>query len=231
MEQLFSALEEAIERAPAIALGAAFVWGILSVLLSPCHLASIPLVVGFITGMGTIRTRRAFAIASVFSLGIFTTIGALGVVTALLGRLIGDVGRVGNYAVAVIFLAIGLHLLGVIPMPWSAAGKVSPKRKGLGGAYLLGLLFGITVGPCTFAYFLPVLGVAFLSGETNVMYGTLLVLVTAAGHCSIIIGAGTSMGALQRYLNWSESSKTTSILKKICGVLVILGGLYLLGKA
>jgi cytochrome c-type biogenesis protein len=231
VEQLFSALEEAIEKAPAIALGAAFVWGILSVLLSPCHLASIPLVVGFITGMGTIRTRKAFVIASVFSLGIFTTIGALGAVTALLGRLIGDVGRVGDYFVAVIFLAIGLHLLGVIPMPWSAAGKVSPKRKGLGGAYLLGLLFGIAVGPCTFAYFLPVLGVAFLSGETNVLYGILLVLVTAAGHCSIIIGAGTAIGALQRYLNWSESSKTTSILKKICGALVILGGLYLLGKA
>ena len=231
MEKLFTALTQAIEKAPAIALAAAFVWGILSILLSPCHLASIPLVVGFMTGIGNIRARRAFLISSVFAVGIFITIGVVGAVTALLGRLIGDVGNTGNYIVAVIFFLIGLHLLGVIPMPWSGGGRMTPKRKGLLGALILGLLFGIAVGPCTFAYFMPVLGFAFLSGQTNAVYGTILVLVTAVGHCSVIVGAGTAAGAVQRYLNWTESSKATAVLKKICGVLVILGGLYLIWNA
>jgi len=231
VEKLFTALAEAIEGAPALALAAAFVWGILSILLSPCHLASIPLVVGFMGGMGRIPTARAALIATTFAAGIFITIGVVGAITALLGRLVGDVGSVGNYLVAVIFFAIGLHLLGVIPMPWSAAGRASPRRKGVLGALILGLLFGVAVGPCTFAYFMPVLGFAFLSGRTNTLYGTVLVLITAAGHCAVIVAAGTAASALQRYVDWSESSKATAVLKKVCGVLVIIAGLYLIWKA
>ena len=39
MGELFGVLSRAIEGAPAVALSAAFVWGVLSVVLSPCHLA------------------------------------------------------------------------------------------------------------------------------------------------------------------------------------------------
>ncbi len=108
---------------------------------------------------------------------------------------------------------------------------MAPKRKGVLGALVLGLVFGVALGPCTFAYFMPVLGFAFLSGKASVPYGTSLVLLAAAGHCAVIVAAGSAAGALQRYLNWSESSRATAIVKKICGVLVILGGLYLLWKA
>jgi len=45
---------------------------------------------------------------------------------------------VGNYFVAAIFFVVGLHLLGVIPMPWSGPGQVNMKRKGLLAAFLLG---------------------------------------------------------------------------------------------
>ena len=231
MEKLFTALTEAIEKAPALALTAAFVWGILSILLSPCHLASVPLVVGFMGGIENLRASRGAVIASVFAAGIFITIAVVGAVTALLGGLVGDVGSAGNYVVAIVLFVIGLHLLGVIPMPWSGGGRLMPKRKGLVGAFVLGLLFGVAVGPCTFAYFMPVLGFAFLSGQTNALYGTVLVAVTAIGHCSVIIAAGTAAGALQRYLNWSESSRATAVLKKVCGILVIISGLYLLWKA
>lgn len=50
--ELFSWLAKAIEGAPYIALIAAFIWGILSILLSPCHLASIPLIIGYIDEQG-----------------------------------------------------------------------------------------------------------------------------------------------------------------------------------
>lgn len=231
MESLFTALTEAIEKSPAIALAAAFVWGILSILLSPCHLASVPLVVGFMGGVENLRASRGAVIASVFATGIFVTIGVVGAITALLGGLVGDVGSAGNYVVPIILLVIGLHLLGIVPMSWSGGSRLIPKRKGVLGAFVLGLLFGVALGPCTFAYFIPVLGFAFLSGQANVLYGIFLVSVTAVGHCSVIIAAGTAAGALQRYLNWSESSRATAIVRKICGVLVIMGGLYLLWKA
>jgi len=228
MEELFTTLTRAVEGTPLIALLASFVWGVLSILLSPCHLSSIPLIVGFIDQQGQMRTRRAFVISALFAVGILITIAAVGGVTAAAGRMMGDVGRVGNYVVAVIFFAVGLYLLDVIPMPWSGPGQVGMKRKGLLAAFLIGLVFGIAVGPCTFAYMAPMLGVTFKLAATNLGYGVLLLLMYGVGHCSVIVLAGTFTSVVQRYLNWNERSKGAVILKRGCGVLVLFGGLYLI---
>jgi cytochrome c-type biogenesis protein len=92
-------------------------WGILSIVLSPCHLASIPLIVGFISEQGRGTVRRAFWTSTLFAAGILITIAVIGVITAAAGRILGDVGRYGNYFVALIFFGVGLHLLGVIAIP------------------------------------------------------------------------------------------------------------------
>ncbi len=228
MEKLFTSLTHAVEGTAYIALLASFAWGILSVLLSPCHLASIPLIVGFIDKQGLMSTRRAFAISSLFALGILITIGIVGILTGLAGRMVGDVGQYGSYFVAVIFFLVGLHLLDVIPMPFSGPGQVGMKRKGLLAALILGLVFGIAIGPCTFAFMAPVLGLTFKLARTNLATAILLLVVYGLGHCSVIVAAGTATGWVQRYMNWNETSKGTIILKRICGVLVLLGGLYLI---
>ncbi len=231
MQELFAALTRAVEGTPLIALGAAFVWGILSIVLSPCHLASIPLIIGFIDEQGRISTKRAFFISTLFSVGILITIGAIGVITAAAGRMMGDVGKYGNYFVAVIFFVVGLHLLDVIPMPWGGPGKVGLKRKGMLAAFILGLVFGIALGPCTFAYMAPMLGVTFKLASTNLAYGVLLLAIYGVGHCSVILLAGTFTEVVQHYLHWNERSRGAAILKKVCGVLVLLGGVYLIWTA
>jgi len=231
MEKLFTTLTHAVEGTPGVAIGASFAWGILSIILSPCHLASIPLIIGFIDEQGRISTKRAFLISTLFAAGILITIAAIGAVTAAAGRMMGDVGAWGNYIVAVIFFVVGLHLLDVIPMPWSGPGQVGMKRRGMLAAFILGLVFGIALGPCTFAYMAPMLGVTFKLAATNMMYGVLLLAVYGIGHCSVIVLAGTFTEVVQHYLNWNERSKGAAILKKACGVLVILGGVYLIWKA
>jgi len=231
MERLFAALTSAVEGAPVLACGAAFLWGVLSILLSPCHLASIPLIVGFIDGQGQIGTRRAFAISTLFAIGILITIAAIGAVTAAAGRMMGDVGKYGNYLVAVIFLVVGLHLLDVIPMPWSGPGRVGLKRRGILAAFVLGLLFGVALGPCTFAYMAPMLGVTFRLASSSVSYGILLLGLYGLGHCSVIVFAGTCTGAVQRYLDWNERSRGAVVVKRACGVLVLAGGVYLIYTA
>jgi cytochrome c-type biogenesis protein len=228
MPELFTTLTHAVEGTPLVALGAAFVWGVLSILLSPCHLASIPLIVGFIDGQGKMPTRRAFVISTLFSVGILITIAVIGAVTAAAGRMMGDVGRYGNYFVAIIFFVVGLHLLGVIPMPWSGPGQVNMQRKGMLAAFILGLVFGIALGPCTFAYMAPILAITFKVAGTSLPYGALLLLVYGIGHCSVIVAAGTSTEMVQHYLNWNERSKGTLAIKYVCGVLVLLGGVYLI---
>lgn len=231
MEQIFASLIRAVEGTPLIALGASALWGILSILLSPCHLASIPLIVAFIGEQADMTIRRAFSLSSAFALGILTTIAAIGVITASLGRLLGDVGGFANTLVAAIFLLVGLHLLEVIPLPLSAANPVKTRQRGLFAALAIGLVFGIALGPCTFAYMAPILAITFRMSAHNPFIAAGLLIAYGIGHCAVIVAAGTSTRAVQRYLNWNRESRGTSIMKRACGFLVLLGGLYLLAAA
>jgi len=228
MSEIFAQLSSAVEDAWFIALPASFIWGILSIILSPCHLASIPLIVGFIDEQGRISTKRALWISTLFAVGILITIGAIGAITAAAGRMMGDVGKYGNYFVALIFFLVGLHLLDVIPVPWSGPGQIGFKRKGALAAFILGLVFGIALGPCTFAYMAPMLGVTFKLASTNLAYGIVLLLAYGLGHCSVIVFAGTFTEVVQRYMNWNEKSRASVIIKRTCGAAVIIGGLYMI---
>ncbi|MFN3409069.1 MAG: cytochrome c biogenesis CcdA family protein [Limisphaerales bacterium] len=221
----------AVEGAPLVALAAAVGWGVLSILLSPCHLASIPLIVGFISEQGQVTAKRAFWTATLFAVGILITIAAIGAITAAAGRIMGDVGRYGNYFVALIFFVVGLHLAGVIPLNFSGAGPVGMKRKGPLAAFILGLVFGVALGPCTFAYMAPMLAVTFKLAATHFAYGALLLLAYGMGHCAVIVIAGTSTKLVQRWLKWNEQSKGLVVLKVVCGILVILGGVWLIHTA
>lgn len=230
--ELFGTLSHAIEGTPTLALSAAFGWGVLSIILSPCHLASIPLIVAFIGQQGRISTWRAFITALLFSTGILLTIAVIGVITALAGRMLGDIGSWGNYLVAGIFLLVGLYLWDVLPSPWSAPSQAqNGQRKGYLAAFILGLVFGIALGPCTFAFMAPVLAVTFKLSASEMWYGILLLLMYGLGHCGVIVLAGTTTEWVQRYLNWTEQSKTATWIKRICGVLVMIAGLYLIWSA
>jgi cytochrome c-type biogenesis protein len=227
---LFTWLTNALTQSPEIAIGAAFAWGILSVVLSPCHIACIPLIVGFIDGQGNISTGRAFVLSLLFSVGILITIGLIGLVTGLMGRMVGDIGGWGNYIVAIVFFAVGLNLMGILPLPFMEGGAVSPdiKRKGMLAAFALGLIFGVALGPCTFAYMATMLGVVFSIASTKLAIAVAMLLAFGIGHCAVLVFAGTFTEAVQHYLHWTENSKGTVILKKICGALVFLGGIYLI---
>lgn len=93
-------------------------------------------------------------------------------------------------------------------------------------AFLLGLLFGAGLGPCTFAFMAPVLGVVFQYSSEHFAYALLLIAAFAVGHALVIAAAGTMSAKIGKYLNWADSSRAVLIFKKVCGVLVILGGVY-----
>jgi len=228
VQQLFTNLTHAVEANAALAIGAALLWGILSILLSPCHLASIPLIVAFLNGQGRISLPRAFALSSLFAFGILLTIAALGALTAAAGRIMGDLGPYANYFVAAVFFLVGLNLLDVIPAPWSGPAQPNMKRRGLLAALALGLIFGIALGPCTFAFMAPVLAVALRTAASNWPYALALLLAYAVGHCAVIALAGASAQLVQRYLNWAEHSRAAVILRRCCGLLVLAVGVYLI---
>jgi cytochrome c-type biogenesis protein len=228
MEQLLTHLSHAVEGAPLLALLASAAWGMLSIILSPCHLASIPLIVGFISGQERQGTSHACRIATLFAVGILLTIAAIGAATAAAGRMAGDVGAWANYLVAGVLIVVGLHLLGAIPMPWSGPAQPNPRRRGPWAAFLLGLIFGVALGPCTFAYMAPMLAVTFKLAQAAPVYAGSLLLAYGVGHCAVIVLAGTFTGMVQRFLDWNDHSRSLTLLKGACGVLVILGGLWLI---
>jgi len=162
-------------------------------------------------------------------LGILITIGLIGLITALAGRMMGDIGGYGNYLVAVVFFAIGSNLLGILPLPFMEGGaNPNYKRKGFLAAFILGLIFGVALGPCTFAYMATMLGVVFSMASKQLMLSMFIPAAYAVGHCAVLVLAGTFTEVVQHYLHWTENSRGAVILKKVCGILVILGGVYLI---
>ena len=231
MDNIFEGLNSALNGAFPLALAAAFGWGLLSIILSPCHLASLPLIVAFIQGQETTEQKRAWALSSLFAVGILITVALLGLITAATGRIMGDVGTLGNVFVAVIFIAVGLVFLDVIPLNLPGVNQVGMKRKGAWAALVMGLVFGIALGPCTFAFMAPVLAIGFKVASTKLTMGLLLVLSYGLGHCLIIALAGASSAWVQKTLDWNAKSPVGRRLKQGCGLLVVLGGFYLLYTA
>ena len=116
-------------------------------------------------------------------------------------------------------------------MPWAGAGQVGMKKRGLVAAFVLGLVFGIALGPCTFAFMAPVLAVAFKVGSSDALYGASLLVAYGLGHCAVLVAAGTSAEIVQQVLNWNEKSKGIAAVKFLCGILVAIGGGYMLFTA
>ncbi len=209
-----------------VAIVAAIGWGVVSIILSPCHLSSIPLVIGYITSQGQLGMKRSFSISLVFGLGILTTIGLIGAITAWFGRMMGDLGVWGNFIVAGVFFIVGLYLMDIVTPSWGGIIPSSSIARGWKGALLLGLIFGIGLGPCTFAYMAPVLGVVLSVATTNLFKALALVAAFGFGHCAVIVGAGTAVTSVQKYLRWTEESRGATYLKRATGALVMLGGGY-----
>lgn len=231
MESLFEVLGNGLQGASLFALAAAALWGVASMVLSPCHLAGIPLIVGFIHGREVVGRGRAVALAALFATGILLTIGMIGLLTAALGRVAGDLGPWANYLVALIFLLAGLHLLDVLPAPWTARESLPMQSRGPLAALVLGLVFGIALGPCTFAYMAPVLALAFGNAAISPAFSIALLLAFGLGHCAVIVLAGSAGGLVRRIVSWNARTQGVTPFRRGCGVLVIAAALYLLWTA
>ena len=233
MAEMLSSLGEALYESYPLALGASFLWGLLSMILSPCHLVSVPLVMGYLNRDSSSRSMKSrFVQALVFAGGMTVSIVLIGFITILLGRIAGDIGSIGNTVLALMLVYVGLSLTGLISLPLPGVSRTpGGKGKGLSGALVIGIILGAALGPCTFAFMAPVLALMFSMGTERLGMALLPGVFFAAGNGIVVVIAGTYSDRLQGLLNWSGSSRTAGVFRIVCGSLVILGGLYLLLKA
>jgi cytochrome c-type biogenesis protein len=199
LETVFPAISEWMSGTAALAALGCFLWGMVSVLFSPCHLASIPLIIAYVGGQETaVRPRQAVGYAVLFSLGLFITISALGIICALLGRMLGDVGNYWQILVGLVLVWVALGMLGVEKCSFYGSSLQTLKFRGFSGAFVIGLSFGVLSGSCTFGFIAPILAVITI--QQQIMLGILFIVLFAIGHVLPIIVAGSSTAAVRNLM-------------------------------
>src|SRR4030043_345374 len=214
-----------VENRGWLAFPGCFLAGVISS-ASPCVLAMIPLVIGYVGGYAEGSQRRAVQYSVVFTLGLTITFTILGIIAGALGRLFGDVGGFWKYVLPPVAIILGLYLLGVIKFNIGISQRFLPKKRALFGAFLMGLFFGIVASPCA----TPVLAVilTFAATKQEIAYSGGLLLAYALGHWVLVLGAGISAGFAQRVLASKGVSNFSAYSKKIAGVILIGVGIYLI---
>jgi len=224
LEGLFSTISDIIQNQGWLAFPACFLGGIISS-ASPCVLAMIPLVIGYVGGYAEGSQKKAVQYSIVFVLGLTITFTVLGIIAGAMGRLFGDVGNFWNYVLPPVAILLGLYLLGVFNFNIGISQRFMPKRKALLGAFLMGLFFGIVASPCA----TPVLAVilTFAAAQKKIAYSGGLLLAYALGHWVLVLGAGISVSFAQRILASKGISNFSTYSKKAGGVILIGVGIYL----
>lgn len=211
-----------------IAAAGCFLWGVISVLFSPCHLASIPLIVGYVGGQEKmVQPRQAGIYSVLFTTGLFITIALIGIICALLGRMLGDVGSWWQVLVGMILIWVALGMLGVekCAMPGGPLHKLNIKGKF--GAFVLGLAYGVLSGSCTFGFIAPIL--AIITVQEKLAAGVILIILFAVGHCLPIVIAGSSTAAVKKLLENSAWNGAGTWFRKLAGITIaLLGGYFIL---
>ena len=220
-------LLEAVQGNLLLALGAVFLGGLLSA-SSPCVLAILPLVIGYVGGASGGDRRKSVLYSLLFALGLSITFTILGAIAAIFGRLFGQVGELWYWIVGAIVITMGLSMIGLFEIRIPMSQKLQPKTRGALGAFLLGLLFGVASSPCATPVLVVIL--AYVASQGQVLYGTLLLFIYAIGHVALIIAAGISAGFVQRFAKSRGAMGFSIWTKRVFGVLVTFAGLFIIYK-
>ena len=208
----------------AAALGC-FLWGMASVAFSPCHMASIPLIVSYVGGQDKgVRAKSAALYAAAFTIGLFITIALVGIICSLLGRMLGDVGPWWTLLIGVILIWVALDILGVQACSVSGGLMGRLRVRGIGGALLLGLAYGVLSGSCTFGFIAPIL--AMITIQQKVATGVLFIILFGIGHCIPIAVAGSSTALVKRVLENNRFQQGGLWFRRASGVGIGGLGIY-----
>jgi len=225
MDSFFILVNEWITSGTTLAAAGCFLWGMISVVFSPCHLASIPLIVAYVGGQEKILKPREAGFYSVaFTSGLFITIALIGIICALLGRMLGDVGNYWQILIGLVLVWVALGMLGVEKCAMSGNLLYRLNLRGLSGAFALGLAYGILSGSCTFGFIAPIL--AIITVQQKVATGVLFILLFAIGHCLPIVVAGSSTAAVKSLLENSMWQGAGNWFRKGAGAVIGVLGLY-----
>lgn len=221
-------IEQIIAAYPLIAFGAVFLGGVLSS-ASPCVLATIPLVVGFVGGYSEGDRWKAFRYSLTFIMGLSLTFTAFGAAAGLLGTMFGTLGGWWYVAAGVVALVMGGQMMGLYELRLPVKRDFKPKRGGMAGAFLLGLFFGVVSSPCATPVLVVIL--TFVASKGQVVYGIALLFTYAIGHCLLMLAAGTFTGFIEAFVKARGVVNFAAWTKRLSGAIVMLVGGWFVWQA
>lgn len=214
-----------IQGNPALAIAAVFIGGVVSS-ASPCVLALVPLVIGYVGGYSGGDKKKALLYSLAFAAGLSVTFTLMGAAAGFVGSLISRYGAIFYYAVAAVAIFMGISLLGVFEIPMPFRSKIQPKIGGLAGALVMGAIFGFASTPCATPVLVAIL--AFVAVQGQIWYGVLLLFIYSIAHCLLLVIAGVATGFVESFANSRGVQNYSAWAKRISGAMIILAGFYII---
>lgn len=224
MTEILESLSELITKSGWVAPLLALFAGILTS-FTPCSLSSIPLVIGYVGGVGQRDTKRALWLSVTFAAGAAVTFTVLGVVASLAGRLMGSSASWWYIILGVLMILMALQTWGVFEIIPSSYLVSKNTKKGFTGAFIAGILGGIFSSPCSTPVLIALL--AIVAGKGSILWGILLLLLYSIGHGILAIVAGTSVGFVQKLSSSKKYGRASTVLKAVMGSLILIIGFYM----
>lgn len=221
-------IEQLIAIYPVLAFGAVFLAGVISS-ASPCVLATIPLVVGFVGGYSEGDRWKAFRYSLSFIIGLSLTFTAFGAAAGLIGTMFGTLGGWWYIAAGCVAIVMGLQLFGLYEIRLPVRRDYRPKQGGIIGSFLLGLFFGVVSSPCATPVLVVIL--TYVATKGRVLYGIALLFTYAIGHCLLMLAAGTFTGFVEAFATAKGIVNISLVSKRISGALIAAVGAWYLWQA
>ena len=205
-----------------------FLGGILAS-ISPCSLAMLPLIIGYVGGYSKETPYRTFLQLCCFILGPAIVFTVIGTICAITGNVFANaMGGYFTLIVASLLLVMGLKLLEILDFETPTIIKSMPVNS-TNSIFLYPILLGITFAlagtPCS----TPILAgiMAFAAIGKNTLLAILMLFLFALGQGVILILAGLFTSGLK---NLKSLSKFTDGLIRFSGLLLVLVALFLYWK-
>jgi thiol:disulfide interchange protein DsbD len=194
--------------------------------LTPCVYPMIPIVVGVFGARGQSVTRaRAFGLATMYVLGMGVMYSSLGVGVALAGKAFGEILANPWVIVPIVlfYAALAASMFGAfeLNLPPSLQARLSTVGgKGVGGAFAMGLVGGLTAAPCTGPMLAGLL--TFVGKTHDVPLGFTLLFTYALGMGILFWVIATFAVSLPKSGSWMEA------VKSVAGIALLVMGVYFL---
>ncbi|MBI4608791.1 MAG: sulfite exporter TauE/SafE family protein [Candidatus Rokubacteria bacterium] len=168
------------------------------------------------------KPNHGLTVASTFSLGMVTALGALGLLAAWGGRILTGFGLAKW--LPLLTLIMGLNMLGVIRWKWlRCLGASGEAASGPTQAFLMGVPFGVATSPCALPVLVTALAVAAAKGNAVFGLGGLVAFGLGRSIPVLLLGLFSDQ-------SWTlpKIQRVAPCLRRVAGGLITAVSLYFL---